>query len=223
MTIRFVHSNEENNPQNKTAVVTGAAQGIGFAIADHFFKTGVKFVIILDNQFEKGTQAAKTLNDKHGATRAIFIYCDVTKNLEEVSSRILREYKYIDIFVNDAGVVNEFCPEVTINTNNLALIQWALKFWQHMRKDRGGIGGTIINLSSIIGYYIMPLVPVYTASKYAVLGFSKNLGHEYTYRNTHVRVLTLCPGFTNTAFLRNPKASAEQIELFHNILNNSQI
>lgn len=220
--IGLVQPNEEKNLQNKVTVVTGAVQGIGYAIANHFLKAGVKLVVILDKQLEKGMVAAKKLNNKYGEDKAIFIYCDVTKDLEKCYFLLLERYKYIDVLVNNAGVVDEYCPEITIDTNSLAVIEWSLKFWQHMRKDRNGRGGTIINLSSMFGHMVHPFLSVYTASKYAVLGFSKSLGHEYTYRNTSVRVLTLCPGFTDTAMTRQPMVIPEQLEDFNKLRNASQ-
>ncbi|XP_072931676.1 alcohol dehydrogenase 1-like [Epargyreus clarus] len=77
-------------------------------------------------------------------------------------------------------------------------MEWSLKFYDYMRKDRGGDGGTIVNLASIYGWRITPFAPFYNASKFGVIGFTKSLGHEYNFKKTGVRVVALCPGYTYT-------------------------
>lgn len=67
-----------------------------------------------------------------------------------------------------------------------------------MRKDRNGNGGTIVNIASIYGFRVDQYLPVYQASKFAVFGFTKSLGHEYNYQKSGVRVIAVCPGFVTT-------------------------
>ncbi|CAH0406627.1 unnamed protein product [Chilo suppressalis] len=74
-----------------------------------------------------------------------------------------------------------------------------------MRKDRAGKGGTIINISAMAALVRIPFVPIYSATKSAVLHFSNSLGMEPTYSRTGVRVLTVCFGFTDTTILHSNK------------------
>ncbi|XP_028029856.1 15-hydroxyprostaglandin dehydrogenase [NAD(+)]-like [Bombyx mandarina] len=194
----------ENEIEGKVVVVTGAAQGIGYAIADNFLKNGAKVIIILDINVPKGIQAAKELNCKYGKNKAEFIECDITKDLERVSKMIYKKYKYVDVLVNNAGIGEENKPRKLLLTNAVATIEFSLKFMENMRKDKlGGKGGTIINIASIVVHYIDPFFFTYRGTKFAIMGFSRSLGHEYNYKKNGVRVLTICPGATNTTLISN--------------------
>ncbi|XP_072931518.1 15-hydroxyprostaglandin dehydrogenase [NAD(+)]-like [Epargyreus clarus] len=189
--------------KNKVVVITGGAVGIGFETADRFLQKGAKVVILLDIDEKQGVETAKILNSKYGANKAVFYKCDVTKDLDAVTKLIYDSYKYVDVLVNNAGILNDLLLKKTIDINVTALIEWSFKYWERMRKDKGGNGGTIINLASIYGFRIDQFLPIYQASKFAVMGFTKSLGHEYNYKRSGVRVVAICPGFTETKLTAN--------------------
>ncbi|KAG7302602.1 hypothetical protein JYU34_012543 [Plutella xylostella] len=196
---------EERSLKNKVVLITGGATGIGLHIADNYLKHGAKLTILLDINEKHGADAVKTLTTKHGGNKAVFIKCDVTTDLDTVSKKILETYKTVDILVNNAGILDDQAWKKCIDINVTYLIGWAMKFWDHMRKDNGGKGGTIVNLASIYGYRVEPYLPVYQASKFAVLGFTRSLGHKDNYKKTGVRVVAICPGFTETNLTVSPK------------------
>ncbi|XP_023943586.2 15-hydroxyprostaglandin dehydrogenase [NAD(+)]-like [Bicyclus anynana] len=191
--------------KNKVVVITGGAVGIGYEIADRYLQKGAKVAILLDIAEAQGLESSKSLCTKHGANRAVFMKCDVTKDLDTVYNKIINTYETVHVLINNAGILNDHLVKKTIDINVQALIDWSLKFWQHMRTDKGGKGGTIINLVSIYGYRVDQYLPVYQASKFAVMGFTKSLGHTYNYNRAGVRVLGICPGFTDTALVHDPK------------------
>ncbi|KAG6461819.1 15-hydroxyprostaglandin dehydrogenase [NAD(+)] [Manduca sexta] len=154
-------------------------------------------MILLDINQAKGEEAANTLNAKYGK-KAVFIKCDVTKDLDVVFKQIIDTYKNIDVLVNNAGVSDENSATRTISINVAAVMEWGVKFWEHMHKDKGGNGGTIINMGSLAGFLVSPFLIYYGTSKFAVLAFTKSLGHEYNYKRSGVRVVAMCPGFTHT-------------------------
>ncbi|KAJ0177499.1 hypothetical protein K1T71_007508 [Dendrolimus kikuchii] len=193
----------ERDLKNKIAVVTGAATGIGYAIAENFLQKGAKLIIIDVNCIEGG-KAVKLLNSKYD-NRATFIKCDVTTDLNYAYDKIFSKYDYVDILVNNAGIANESSARKTMEINAVATIEWSVKFYEKMRVDKGGKGGTILNMASIYGFTIDAFMVYYKASKFAVFGFSKSLGHAYNYEVSGVRVIVLCPGLTNT----NMRASVE--------------
>lgn len=195
--------------KNKVVVITGGAIGIGYEIADKFIAKGAKVAVLLDIDEIQGNEAVKLLILKHGARKASFIKCDVTTDLD-VSAKILDKYKNVDVLVNNAGLLNDTAPKKTIDLNVTALIEWSIQFWEHMRKDRGGNGGTIINLSSIYGYRIDQYLPIYQASKFAVMGFTMSLGHKYNFDRTGVKVIAICPGFTETKLTMHPKTYKDE-------------
>ncbi|XP_014362115.2 15-hydroxyprostaglandin dehydrogenase [NAD(+)] [Papilio machaon] len=199
--------------QNKTIVITGGAMGIGYAIAENFLQKNPRVVIILDINENLGNEAINKLAVKYGKNKAVFYKCDVTIDLEIIFDKIIEEFTTVDVLVNNAGISNAHLRK-TIDTNVIALMEWSLKFWKHMRKDESGKGGTIINVASIYGYRIDPYVPVYQASKFAVMGFTKSLGHVKNFTKYGVRVVAICPGFTSDTNLGSTTVLPELMENF---------
>ncbi|XP_023943587.2 15-hydroxyprostaglandin dehydrogenase [NAD(+)]-like [Bicyclus anynana] len=193
------------NLKNKVVVITGGSVGIGYEIADRYLQKGAKVAILLGTTEARGLESSKNLCTKYGANRAVFMKCNVTKDLDTVYPKIVSTYETVHVLVNNAGILNDQRIRDTININVQALIDWSLKFWQYMRMDKGGKGGTIINLASIYGYRVDQYLPVYQASKFAVMGFTKSLGHTYNYNRSGVRVLGICPGYTDTALVHDLK------------------
>lgn len=187
----------ERNIKNKTVVVTGGAEGIGFQIAKYYLKDGAKLAILLDINEEKGKEAVENLTLELGLNKAVFIKCDVVEDLESTFEKICAQFGKVDVLVNGAGIVNELVPEKCIEVNLTATIKWSLKFMEHMKNKSNG--GTIVNISSILGYRVIDYYPVYHASKFGVIGFTKCLGHEKCYKENRVRVIGICPGFTSTS------------------------
>ncbi|CAG5032342.1 unnamed protein product [Parnassius apollo] len=195
----------ERTVNGKTIVVSGAADGIGYEIVANFLLKGAKLVIILDINQERGFKTEKILNEKYGDGKAVFIKCDVISDLESVTKRIFNEFNQVDVLVNNAGIADETSYLKTIEINLIAVIAWTEKFYEYMRKDKGGNGGTIMNISSIYGYRIIPYAPFYNATKFGVMGYSKSLGHSHNFEKTSVRVLTICPGVTKTNLVSSCK------------------
>ncbi|XP_022830777.1 15-hydroxyprostaglandin dehydrogenase [NAD(+)]-like [Spodoptera litura] len=195
----------EKSLANKVVVITGGAEGIGYEVADRYLSKGAKLVFLLDINEKLGNEAVQKLSAKHGANKVIFMKCDVTSDLVPVSKKIFENYK-VDILLNNAGILNDRLLKKTIDINVTGVCEWGLAFWDHMRKDKGGNGGTILNLASIYGYRVDPFLPVYQASKFAVMGFTKSLGHKANYERSGVRVLAMCPGFTETKLTAAPQA-----------------
>ncbi|XP_013146791.1 PREDICTED: alcohol dehydrogenase 2-like [Papilio polytes] len=189
--------------QNKTIVITGGAVGIGYAIADSFLEKNPKIVIILDINEKLGAEAIERLAAKYGENKVAFYKCDVTTDLEAIFNEIIKTFSTVDVLVNNAGICNDIYVRKTIEINVIAFMEWSLKFWEHMRKDKSGNGGTIINIASIYGFRVDPYVPVYHASKFAVMGFTKSLGHVKNFTKYGVRVVAICPGFTSDTNLGN--------------------
>ncbi|KAM3960577.1 15-hydroxyprostaglandin dehydrogenase [NAD(+)]-like [Aphomia sociella] len=195
--------------KGKVVVITGGAEGIGYAIADAFLQKEPKVVILLDINEKLGAEAISTLNSKYGENKVVYMKCDVTTDIEAVSKEIIATYNTIHVLVNNAGITDEIQIKKTVALNVTAVIEWSLKFWEHMRKDKGGEGGTIINLSSIYGYRRDQFLPVYKATKHAIMGFSRTLGHSFNYDITGVRVMALCPGFTKTSLASRDRITVD--------------
>lgn len=72
-----------------------------------------------------------------------------------------------------------------------------------MSKQSGGKGGTIVNVSSVLGLAPFGGAPVYTATKHGVIGLTRSMATSFHYDKSGVRVMTMCPGVTDTALIRN--------------------
>ncbi|KAF7390307.1 hypothetical protein HZH68_012164 [Vespula germanica] len=185
--------------KGKTVAITGGSSGLGYKYAEDLLKNGAKSVAILDLADSKGTQSVSTLEKEFGKNRAIFIPCDVTNasQFEEAVKKVICTFNNIDIFINNAGILDESRWEKMIDINVNGLVRGTFLVLDHMSKQNCGKGGTIVNIASIVGVsdkFIPGLV--YSGTKHAVIGFSSALKHlEY---KTGVRILVMCPGVTET-------------------------
>ena len=183
--------------QNKVALVSGAAQGIGLGIAQRFAEEGAK-ILIGDLNAEKGTAAAEELNA--GGYEALFCHIDVTDlaSVQESLAMCLRAYSKVDILVNNAGInlsgsVVEMEPalwEKVLAVNLTGPFFCAKVFCQQMIAQ--GEGGSVIFISSQAGKRGGPNAAAYSASKFGVLGLMESLAVEMAEHG--IRVNAVCPG-----------------------------
>ncbi|XP_050345168.1 alcohol dehydrogenase 1-like [Nymphalis io] len=195
--------------RNKVVFITGGSVGIGAKVVEFLLEENVKHVTNLDIAEDKGIALQNELNKKYGANKVKFIKGDVTNedDLFGAYRTTIKDYGYIDIVINNAGIMNDskdkFKKEIEVNVT--ALVASTLKAVDVMRKDEGGKGGVVMNMSSIAALYQDPLVPIYFGTKSAVLQFSNCLGLPEYYNRTGVRVLTICFGATDTSLLSKEK------------------
>ncbi|XP_063894860.1 15-hydroxyprostaglandin dehydrogenase [NAD(+)]-like [Helicoverpa armigera] len=194
------------DPKDKTFLITGGASGLGAEYAQAFLEHGAKKVAILDIAVEVGKATAERLNKSH-PDKAVFISCDVSKeeDIADAFAAALAQLKQIDVIINNAGIMVD-APNMwrtACDVNWQGLISFTLKGIKHMRKDEGGAGGTIINISSVAAISKNPALPIYFGSKMAVLHFGQCIAMGSFFDDTGVRVLTMCPGATDTPLLHN--------------------
>ncbi|XP_076285944.1 15-hydroxyprostaglandin dehydrogenase [NAD(+)]-like [Lasioglossum baleicum] len=185
-----------DNVKNMNILVTGAARGIGLSCVQHMLKNGAKIVSILDLPTSAGTTTVADLEKKFGKGKALFFPCDVTnvKQFEETFKKAANAMGGIDIVINNAGVANDKNWKLIVDLNMGGVIHGSLLAMELMHKDKGGKGGIIVNISSIVGFSISRYLPAYCSSKHQVIAFSRGLAGWY--EETGVRVLVMCPGVT---------------------------
>ncbi|XP_046751402.1 15-hydroxyprostaglandin dehydrogenase [NAD(+)]-like [Diprion similis] len=190
---------------NKIVLVTGGADGIGFAYARRFLQNGAAHVAILDLANSNGDEAVKKLEKEFGKGTAIFIVCDVTKaeDFEGGFAKTVKEFGGLDIVINNAGIMDDSRWEMEINLNITAVVRGTLLGFEYMGKDKGGKGGTIVNVSSILGIVPIWTFPVYSSTKHAVIGLSRSFGHPHHFGKTAVRIMVMCPSATATQLMTN--------------------
>ncbi|CAH2086745.1 unnamed protein product [Euphydryas editha] len=198
--------------KNKVVFITGGSTGIGAKIIERLLEENVKYVVNLDIAEEKGIELQNKLNKKYGANKVKFIKGDVTNedHLKVAYDNILKEHGCLDVVLNNAGIMNDgretYKKEIEINVT--ALITNTRMAMDVMRKDGGGNGGVIMNMSSVAAFLQDSPYPVYFATKSAVLQFSNCVGLPDYYDRTGVRVLTICFGATDTALLMEENLGA---------------
>lgn len=164
----------------KTAVITGAASGIGAASARRFVKEGCR-VVLGDIQQDKGNALCQELG-----SAVVFAKCDVTKE-EEVAGLVdlaVKEFGHLDIMFNNAGIVGAVGPiDTALEAEWAASIDvllngvfYGMKHAARVMKPRGS--GNIISMASTAGLMGGLGPHAYAAAKHAVVGLTKNVGAE---------------------------------------------
>jgi len=191
----------------KSAIVTGAARGIGRAIAEEFVRQGAN-VLLLDLDEETGTRAAASLSAGLPG-RALFLKVDVARETEVdlAFEHAAAEFGHVDILVNNAAVLlahevkdfplSEWKRVFDVNVNGPFLCARAAV--NHMIPR--GIKGVILNVASASSRKADAKHAAYSASKAAVIAFARVLALEVGHHG--IRVNCLLPGATQTEMLED--------------------
>lgn len=194
-----------SNLNGKIAVVTGASKGIGASIAEHFADAGASVVVNYSSSKAGADAVVARITAKGG--KAIAVQGDVSKSadIEKLFKETKNVYGKLDILVNNAGVY-EFLPLEGItpdhfhkqfNLNVLGLLLTT----QEAVKNMNGDGGSIINVSSIVGPMPVPMASVYSATKAAVDAITVSLAGELGSKK--IRVNSINPGMVETEGLHS--------------------
>lgn len=191
--------------KDKRVIVTGAANDLGLTFSKELLRNGSSIIILIDSPQSPGEQVVENLNNEFGRKRAVFLHCDVTNNSEfdATFKEAVKILGGLDILINNTSIINEIDFSRTIDVNVTAIIRGTLLGIQQMRKDSGSKGGVIVNISSIAGLQAVSQLPVYSATKHAVVSFSRSFAQPYHYDRTNVKVIVLCPGLTGTPVLED--------------------
>jgi NAD(P)-dependent dehydrogenase (short-subunit alcohol dehydrogenase family) len=182
--------------ENKVAIITGAASGIGKAAADLFVAEGARVVYsdIYDAPNDLTIDAEK----------AIYVKCDVSKRAEVAAliQKTLEKFSALDIMVNNAGVgtvgsILEASDEVWDKTIgvNLSGTFYGVQLAAQVMKEKG-IKGSIINLSSILGTVGLPGTVAYCASKGGIVQLTHAAALDLAAHG--IRINAIAPGFIMT-------------------------
>lgn len=186
--------------QEKVAVVTGGASGIGLACCKRLAQEGAK-VAVIDINEEGAQQVASSLSGAKAYA------CDVTdvKAVEDVMSRIFNDFGSLDLAINNAGIagvmtaIHEYPVETfdQVIATNLSSIFYCLRIQIPLMLQSGG--GAIVNLASIMGTVAMAGTSPYVAAKHGVVGITKTAALEYGEHG--IRVNCVGPTFTPTPMI----------------------
>ncbi len=191
--------------KGKVAVITGAAQGIGYATARKFLDEGAA-VALVDLSAE-AVHSARTSLKVNGEIIESFVV-DVTRReqLDEMVDRLRRQFGRIDILVNNAGITQDARIQNMTDEQFDRVIDVNLKGTYNSSKAvLAGMlaqgSGVILNASSVVGIYGNFGQTNYAASKFGVIGFVKTWARELGPKG--IRCNAVCPGFIATHILES--------------------
>lgn len=190
----------------QTALVTGGTRGIGLACGQILARAGANVVLTGRSDSVQHNELADQISQEH-AVRCVYRACDATDQgaTADLSKWIHQEFARLNILVNNAGIMNGallgmISPALiqeTLNTNVAGVINHTQSALKLMRRT----GGSIINVSSILGTNGYAGQVPYSASKAAVIGITKSTAKETA--PLGIRVNAVAPGFIDTDLTGN--------------------
>ncbi len=184
----------------KIAVVTGASKGIGAAIAKHLAAEGASVVVNYASSRSGADKVVSEITAQGG--HAVAVQGDVAKpaDIERLFAETHKAFGAADILVNNAGVY-EFAPLEQISEQHFHRqfdinVLGLLLTTQAAARQFGPAGGSVINISSVVGINPMPNAAVYSATKAAVDAVTKSLAQELGPKK--IRVNSINPGMIET-------------------------
>ncbi|MGZ8373440.1 MAG: 3-oxoacyl-[acyl-carrier-protein] reductase [Nitrospira sp.] len=197
--------------QGKTAIVTGAAQGIGRAIAECLAQAGADIAVA---DLDPGRSVETVASVEKLGRKALNIKVNVAdaNETKAMVEQVLKTWGKVDILVNNAGItrdglllrMKEEDWNLVLQINLNGTFNCTKAVLQPMTKQRYG---RIVNIASIVGVIGNAGQANYSASKAAVIGFTKTVGREYASRN--VTVNAVAPGFIDTAMTHGLSADVK--------------
>ncbi|MCH1639911.1 SDR family oxidoreductase [Paenibacillus timonensis] len=185
----------------KVAVVTGAASGMGKAIAELFAAEGAK-VVVSDLNLEQAQKVVEGIEAKGGEAMGAAANVAVEEDVQKLIDGTVSRFGTVDILVNNAGIMDNFVPAADL-TDALWDKVFAVNTTGPMRTIRKVLpiftekkAGVIVNIASAGGLFGSRAGAAYTASKHAVIGLTKNVGFQYA--TLGIRCNAIAPGAVET-------------------------
>jgi 3-oxoacyl-[acyl-carrier protein] reductase len=184
----------------KVALVTGAAQGIGKAIALLLAEKGAD-VVVSDINVEKAQETAREIEEKGRKSMALKVNVADPDEVEQMVETIIEKFSRIDILVNNAGITRDKLLlrmssedwDAVLDVNLKGVFNCTKSVIKYMSKQRSG---KIVNIASVVGLMGNVGQANYAASKAGVIGFTKTVAREFAQRGININAIA--PGYIQT-------------------------
>jgi NAD(P)-dependent dehydrogenase (short-subunit alcohol dehydrogenase family) len=191
--------------EGRTAVVTGAASGMGYAFAEAFLAQGMR-VVAADVEAPALADAAERLGQAAGSDNVLAVHTDVTDpdSVEALRDAAIERFGRVNVVCNNAGVGGVRDPigrldlsdwQWVLGVNLWGVIHGCQAFLPHLMEHGDG---HLVNTASIAGHVSLPFMGPYNVSKHGVVTLSETILHELAHASSTVGVSVLCPGFVAT-------------------------
>jgi 3-oxoacyl-[acyl-carrier protein] reductase len=187
--------------KNKTALVTGGARGIGYAIVKKFVEQGCNVAFTYLNSAEQAQKLEQELSNSGLKVKGYKSNAGSFADTERLVEEVLKDFGTIDVLVNNAGItrdnlilrMTEQQWDEVLESNLKSVFGLTKNVSKVMLRNKKG---SIINLSSIVGMKGQAGQSNYAASKAGIIGFTKSIADEFGSRN--IRCNAIAPGFIET-------------------------
>ena len=187
--------------EGRTALITGASRGIGKAIAHRFAREGANIAITNIYEDEEFLNTISEIKTHNVQVKGYVSNASSYEDSQRIAEEIVRDFGRLDILVNNAGITKDTLLmrmteeqwDAVISVNLKSVFNLTKSVIQAMLKQKGG---SIINMSSVVGVSGNAGQSNYSASKAGILGFTKSVAKELGSRN--IRCNAIAPGFILT-------------------------
>ena len=194
--------------KGKTALVTGASRGIGKAIALELARQGIKHLLLVARDRQRLADVAAEIATMGVKVTTLSLDLKQSSSINIAIAQAWRTHRPIHLLVNCAGVAHQApfletqLPKVEeeISINLLGMMTITRLLAKRMANQKEG---TIVNVSSLMGKIAAPTMSTYSATKFAIIGFTQALRSELAGHN--IKVIALLPTLTDTDMARNLK------------------
>ncbi len=197
--------------QNKKALITGTASGIGKIMGKLLLQKGLHTLVMWDVNENLLQATANEFKQQGFNVKPYVVDVADTAAVIAAAQQVKNDIGQVDILINNAGIVvgKSFADhshsdiDRTMNINSSALMHITREFLPAMLENKNG---HIVNIASAAGLVSNPKMSVYAASKWAVIGWSDSLRLEMENGNSNVKVTTVTPYFINTGMFDGVKS-----------------